>query len=149
MRQLPGRLAGQTLDADGNIAYTLTLQTREQHIRREKATSNICSNQALIALSATLYLSLLGENGFREVGILSCNNAHLLSEKLANIGIKTLTKNFFNEFVIEVNDSDEVLSKLKSTNILGGIKLDNTKILVCATEMNTLDEIELYVNTIK
>lgn len=149
MRQLPGRLAGQTLDADGNIAYTLTLQTREQHIRREKATSNICSNQALIALSATLYLSLLGENGFREVGILSCNNAHLLSEKLANIGIKTLTKNFFNEFVIEVNDSDEVLSKLKSTNILGGIKLDNTKILVCATEMNTPDEIELYVNTIK
>ena len=149
MRQLPGRLAGQTLDAHGNIAYTLTLQTREQHIRREKATSNICSNQALIALSATLYLSLLGENGFREVGILSCNNAHLLSEKLANIGIKTLTKNFFNEFVIEVNDSDEVLSKLKSTNILGGIKLDNTKILVCATEMNTLDEIELYVNTIK
>ena len=149
MRQLPGRLAGQTLDADGNIAYTLTLQTREQHIRREKATSNICSNQALIALSATLYLSLLGENGFREVVILSCNNAHLLSEKLANIGIKTLTKNFFNEFVIEVNDSDEVLSKLKSTNILGGIKLDNTKILVCATEMNTLDEIELYVNTIK
>ena len=149
MRQMPGRLVGKTLDADNQTAYTLTIQTREQHIKREKATSNICSNQSLIALSATLYLSLVGENGFKQTGIISANLAHLLSNKLAEIGIKTLNKNFFNEFVIEVDNSDEILSKLKSKNILGGIKLDNKKILVSVTEMNSEDEISDYVNTIK
>ena len=148
-RQLPGRLSGKTVDADGNVAYTLTLQTREQHIRREKATSNICSNQALIALSATLYLSLLGENGFKKMGIKSANNAHLLSEKLSQIGIKTLNKNFFNEFVIEVRDADKFLSILKEHNILGGIKLTDKEILVCTTEMISEEDIENYVNTIK
>ena len=96
MRQLPGRLAGKTVDANGKTAYTLTLQTREQHIRREKATSNICSNQALIALMATLYLTLLGENGFRQIGINCANKAHKLSSELEKAGIKTLNKNFDN-----------------------------------------------------
>lgn len=148
MRQLPGRLAGRTVDKDGNQAFTLTIQTREQHIKREKATSNICSNQALMGLWANLYLSLLGEKGFRQAGYLSAKNAHLLSEKLFEKGIKTLNRNFFNEFVIEVNDADKFLENLKKSNILGGIKLSPTTILVAATEINTDEEIDLYVKSL-
>ena len=146
MRQLPGRLVGKTVDSDGKQAFTLTIQTREQHIKREKATSNICSNQSLIALSATLYLSLIGEKGFRQTGIMSANFAHELSSKLAQKGIKTLNRNFFNEFVIEVSDADTFLNKLKKENILGGIKLDKNKVLVCTTEMNTEEEIDKYTH---
>lgn len=144
MRQMPGRIAGRTLDADGNQAFTLTIQTREQHIKREKATSNICSNQALMALCATLYLTLLGEKGFKQAGILSSQNAHKLSEMLAKKGIKTLNKDFYNEFVIEVDNTDKFLADLKKKNILGGLKLDEKKILVATTEMNTQEELKLY-----
>ena len=148
MRQLPGRLAGRTVDADGNQAFCLTIQTREQHIKREKATSNICSNQALIGLCATVYLSLLGENGFKQAGYLSTKQAHKLSEKLSQKGIRTLNKNFFNEFVIEVPNSDKTLSTLKSAGILGGIRLDETKILVAATEMISDEDIEKYIQNV-
>lgn len=148
MRQMPGRLAGRTVDKDGNQAFTLTIQTREQHIKREKATSNICSNQALMGLWVNLYLSLLGEKGFRQAGYLSAKNAHTLSNKLAEHGIKTLNKNFFNEFVIEVENSDKFLTKLKTFGIIGGLKLDDKKILVAATEMNTEEEINLYVTSL-
>lgn len=148
MRQMPGRLAGRTVDKEGNQAFTLTIQTREQHIKREKATSNICSNQALMGLWANLYLSLLGEKGFRQAGYLSAKNAHKLSEKLAAKGVKTLNDNFFNEFVIEVDDADKFLAKLKSANIIGGLKLDDKKVLVAATEMNTDEEIDLYIKSL-
>lgn len=144
-RQLAGRIVGKTLDADGNTAYTLTLQAREQHIKREKATSNICSNQALSALNATVYLSLLGKEGLKQVGYLSAKNANLLASELKSNGFKVLNDNFFNEFVLEVGDSDRFLAKMKEKNILAGVKINDRQILVCTTETNTRNELKAFI----
>jgi len=157
LRQMPGRIVGLSKDRDDNDAFTLTIQTREQHIKREKATSNICSNQALMALTATVYLSVVGSEGLKEVANISAQRAHYLAEKLNEIsGIKVLYSDFLNEFVIKVDSmpADELIKKLEEKNILAGINLGKkfkeleNCILLAVTEMNEVQDIEKFVSVL-
>lgn len=151
MRKLPGRIVGQTKDRNGKTGYVLTLQAREQHIRREKASSNICSNQALCALAVTVYLSSMGNEGLREAALQSASKAHYLSKELETIGYHTENQGtFFHEFVTTSKVSaKETLDALEAQGILGGYPLDEYRILWCCTEVNTKEEMDDVIRILK
>ena len=155
MRKLPGRIVGQTTDADGERAFVLTLQAREQHIRREKASSNICSNEALCALTASVYMAAMGPEGLARAARMSMENAHCLAEKLTEAGL-LIDDNaeFFNEFVTEIPESagvscGDILAMLERKDILGGLPLDDRKMLWCATEVNTISQISEAADVVR
>lgn len=151
MRKLPGRIVGQTKDRNGKTGYVLTLQAREQHIRREKASSNICSNQALCALAVTVYLSSMGNEGLREAALQSASKAHYLSKELETIGYHTENQGtFFHEFVtMSKVSAKETLDALEAQGILGGYPLDEHRILWCCTEVNTKEEMDDVIRILK
>jgi glycine dehydrogenase subunit 1 len=145
MRRLPGRIAGETTDVDGRRAFVLTLQAREQHIRREKASSNVCSNQALCAMTAAVYLAAMGPEGIRRVAAQCLSKAHYAASKISEIpgfGLRYKGE-FFHEFLTECpgGDASAVLAALEKEGILGGYPVEGG-ILWCVTEMNTKEEID-------
>ena len=152
MRKIPGRIVGETKDNRGQRAFVLTLQAREQHIRRQKATSNICSNQGLMALFVTIYSSVMGKEGLKEAAQLSYAGAHYLCDQLLATGRFTLAYNqpFFNEFCVKFNGNvDELQKKLADNGILGGVKVADDVIMFAVTENRTKEEIDRLVELCK
>jgi len=153
IRGMPGRIVGETVDAEGKRGFTLTLQAREQHIRREKASSNICTNQALMALRATIYLETLGPGGLGRVAELCVQRAHELAEKIVKVpGVKVpFQYPFFHEFVAEIPHPAQTLTRLQERGFLGGLYLQpifrdlRDPVLLCCTERNTSADIDAFV----
>ena len=148
MRKMPGRIVGMTQDNRGQRVFVLTLQAREQHIRRQKATSNICSNQSLMALWATIYLSVMGKEGAHEAIQRSCDGAHYLAEKLIGTGHFRMTyeREFLHEFCVDYDgDADELLHRLAAKGILGGVRLGEHTIMMAVTEKRTREEMDRLV----
>ena len=164
IRQMPSRIVGRTVDTNGKNGYVLTLQTREQHIRRERATSNICTNEALYALASTIYLSAMGKHGLRQISELCYHKAHYAANEISKIsGYKIVAPNpFFHEFIIECPvPAADVNRMLMSQNILGGLDLSNPPfsksspgkvvngMLMCVTELNSRQDIDSLISALR
>jgi glycine dehydrogenase subunit 1 len=145
LRKLPGRIVGATKDVDGKRAYVLTLQAREQHIRREKATSNICSNQSLMALYVTVYMSLMGPEGLRKVNELSYGGAHYLHDRLLETGLfeKAFDKPFLKEFTLKsLVPVEQLQDALLMAGVLGAVEIEPGLVNFCVTEQVSKENID-------
>ena len=152
MRKMPGRIVGKTVDNRGQRVFVLTLQAREQHIRRQKATSNICSNESLMALFVTIYMSVMGKEGVKEAAQMSYDGAHYLHDALIATGLFSdkYERPFFNEFCVKYNgDVDRLQQRFIENGILGGVKVDTDTLMFAVTEKRTKEEIDTLVNIAK